>query len=207
MVDPLFAAASVPVLLYPGEVGLARAYAKLVTVNLKRTPNYTGLSAPDRFFHGYLGELAVRHYARMLGLRHRYRVITDGNSQRSEFLLAWGDSGRVFGLEVKTASKAWHQKVMLPAAQKLDFEILLAVRLAHVDEDRGECEATIHGWLTPEDVRALPVGTFPPHTTPTRHAELRQLRALSEVAPHFEQERARPEREYARLMQQEPEHA
>lgn len=161
------------------DVRAARQWADtIMATDTMLTPNYTGISTPDRFFIGYLGELAVAAFLQMNDCRHRHRVDTRGRSCDSEFVV-WRRDGRPAKLEVKCASSPMHTRLMMPAAQRLDGDVYVGCRLEHSSAEGAE--VSVHGWLTRAEVRALPVRTFATYSTPTRHAMLDRLRPLASL--------------------------
>ncbi len=58
------------VMLDAEQITQARIYAQTVTRRLPRKPNYTGFAAPDRYFVGRCGELALCQWAQEHGLEY-----------------------------------------------------------------------------------------------------------------------------------------
>jgi len=107
---------------------------------IKRKPNYTGLSHPDRFLTGYLGEFCFKKILEQEKIRHLYRICTSGKSQRSEFILF--SQGCSVTTDVKTASKPHHTNLMMPVTQFAAHDttgIFVAARIVN-----GFCE--FHGF-------------------------------------------------------------
>jgi hypothetical protein len=98
----------------------ARQLSDEVLENLKHNPrygqNYTGLSAPDRFYNGYLGELAVLDLFQTHNKSGIYHVNTSGFADEAEFELDQG-LPRMLLADVKTASQPTHRQIMMPAKQ------------------------------------------------------------------------------------------
>lgn len=120
--------------------------AVLAALKLKyggESENYTKLNRkegePGQFYIGYRGEIAAANWLRRAGVPIYYRVVTDGNSQASEITI--DPDGQAISLEVKTAGKPFHKKVMMPDNQKTDFDIILGCRVKN-DNDMEIC-----GWL------------------------------------------------------------
>ena len=87
------------------------------TSTLKNRENYTGLEAQDRYYCGYLGELAFLEYLKREGKQTTYKVKTDGNSDSGDFITVGAITGQPKSVDVKTACKEFHEKIMLPQSQ------------------------------------------------------------------------------------------
>lgn len=108
-------------------VDRSERYQQAVERKLKSTPNYTGLSAKDRWKVGYLGECALSLYLEQRNVDHEWRRVADGESQISEITI--GDAL----VEVKTASEAFHKWVLVPETQPCDFSYIVGVK-RHTDK-------------------------------------------------------------------------
>lgn len=146
-------------------IDMARELSNQV-VRALRGKNHTRLSALDRYFHGYLGELAVREWLTEHSKKNVHRVLANGKSQPAEFTVWQKKTDLQMRLEVKTSSKPEHRYLMFPQAQPLDFDCVLSVRL-----DLPQSKAEIMGWLSRRDVAGLRVEPFDfgnGHTVNTR---------------------------------------
>ena len=89
---------------------------------------------------GYIGEIAVCKWFDIYRVRYVHRVCTNGKSQPSE-LTVWRD-GEPRKIEVKTAGEPFHQYLMWPAKQKLDFSAVIGPRV------NSRKWVAIMGWLS-----------------------------------------------------------
>lgn len=96
-------------------VSMARQLSSEVMLNLKDKPNYTGLEAQDRYYHGYLGEQVFLLVLRDNGKNGIYSVRTDGESDDCEFELET-DMG-VRTIDIKTASQSFHNNILVSPKQ------------------------------------------------------------------------------------------
>lgn len=163
------------------EVEQARRLAAQVHRNLPPTPNYTGLAVADRFRFGYLGELGMVAYLRMLGVWHFHHIKTDGTSQPTELTVRLA-SGATLRVEVKAASKPSYRELMFPAAQKIDFGVVVGARL------ESPHLVSLQGWLVAVEAAAMPVKIVPPHETPTRCRLFTTLHPMCELACQLERD-------------------
>jgi hypothetical protein len=125
---------------------LARFYSDVTLMNFDNDYNYTNLSDPDRFYVGYLGEFIFLQwcYDNMIDLD--YSVNCNGYAGDEDFLL-FDLQGNSITIDIKTASKSYHKKIMMPKAQaeKYRYDYYVAIRL---NDDFGE----ICGYCTKEDL-------------------------------------------------------
>lgn len=135
--------------------------AKIKGTGLMETPNYTGLNAKDRFVIGYLGEYGFRRILERAGIRFDHKIVANGKSSRKSEFSVYSKGAR-FSLEVKTASDPTHRNFMFPEKQRWQTsDLYVGMQLL------SPSEAVCHGFLTGEQVKLLPTGTFPPYTVPT----------------------------------------
>ena len=114
------------------------------TTTLRNKENYTGLVAKDRYFCGYLGELVFLEYLKGQGKKARYKVKTNGRSDSGDFVMAGVVTGQTKTIDVKTACKSFHEKIMLPESQlkKHQRDYYVGVRLSDtIGEIWGYCLA------------------------------------------------------------------
>lgn len=159
--------------LIAGDVHAAQEWAdEIASSALFETPNYTGLSRPDRFLIGYLGELAVARLLERFGKLHVHRIALNGKSADTELLVRERSSWA--RLEVKTAGKRSYARLMFPAAQHdKSADYVVATRIDWRTNDGAGVE--IMGWLPGERAHALPVSTFGEHGIATRSIEFERL--------------------------------
>lgn len=125
----------------------ARESSIEVLKNLKDKPNYTGLSAKDRYYIGFLGELVFKEYLDREGKKYNYNVRLDGRSGGADFELFTSDVN-VKVIDVKTASKFYYTKMLVPKVQldKHPNYTYVGVRL-----DEANSEGEICGYCYAED--------------------------------------------------------
>jgi hypothetical protein len=168
------------VTLSVSEVEKARQWSdEILATGLADTPNYTGFRTPDRFFHGYIGELALSNWFRDSGLLYHHRVVLKGRRAGSEFFL-WINEERQ-EVEVKTSSKPSYKKLMLPEKQKLDAELYFGTRI----ENENPCSVSLHGFLAKWEVEKLPVKDFG-WNVDTRYCEYPAMRAMDDLLPYID---------------------
>ena len=118
--------------------------AKVNRVVSKFGPNYTGLEAQERYFNGYLGELAFLNWLRENKIKSIYTPKIKGKSAAGDFILFGMVTGQKKTVDVKTASKAFHRNIMLPEAQmerhKKDYYIGVKIN-GNYAEIWGFCRA------------------------------------------------------------------
>jgi len=162
------------------EVESARKWSdEILGTGLADTPNYTGFRTPDRFFHGYIGELALSNWFRDAGLLYHHRVFLKGSRAGSEFFL-WINEERQ-EVEIKTSSKPNYKKFMLPERQKLDAELYFGARI----ENENPCSVSLHGFLAKWEIEGLSIGDFG-LKVPTRYCEYTAMRAMSDLLPYID---------------------
>ena len=152
----------------------ARRWQAEVLARLATTPNYTGLEAPDRFFHGYLGELAVMSLLSELGCVARHVVCTNGHSQHSE-ITVWRN-GAKRSVDVKTASQPGHSFLLFPVAQHDHPDLYVGARIEMIDERDQRAVISVHGYLSRDEALALPVASD--LIVPAHKALLSELHSL-----------------------------
>lgn len=154
----------ITVKLDPSWIAEAKALANNIwRTGLASTPNYTGLDAPERFEHGYIGEFAlVRGVLLPNGVRCTHRILANGKRQRTE-ITAWM-FGRGVDIECKAGSKPYYRFLMNPIAQ--DDEIKECDFLAGMRLDMGGGIACFMGGVTLQDF--LKCSTVVQRKVPTR---------------------------------------
>ncbi len=135
----------------PKMMATCRRCANEVVKNLPKRPNYTGdtgTSAFDRYFPGYVGEFAVRRWFDLNEIEYKHHVNTGGRSQGSEFTVGQ-DS-----LEVKTSSKLFHAKLMIPVKQRTDYDLVVAARMNSLEE------VELMGWIKRNQVNTMDIREY-----------------------------------------------
>lgn len=101
-----------------------------VIAKLASQVNYTGITVPDRFYVGYMGEFAVSEWFTQYGIEHEHKIVADGRSQKHEIIV----NGLRFPItvEVKTHAHPGAWKLLVSEHQlyagRLDSLWLIAVR-------------------------------------------------------------------------------
>lgn len=132
---------------------LAADYQKKIIKHLKKTPNYTGLSEPDRFYYGTLGEFVFLQYCKERGLKCNYNFKIQEESNSHDFVM-FLNNGAPVTVDVKTATKIFHKNLMMPKTQYdlYSYNYYVAVRLINSDS------AQIHGYCYKTDFLFEPKG-------------------------------------------------
>lgn len=144
-------------------------YAKSIeSTGLYSTPNYTGLNEENRFYYGYVGELCFDVYLKSVGADYKFEVRADGKPGGGDFILY--RKGGFITLDVKTASKSFYTKIMLPKEQmkKYKYDVYVGLRLLN-----GDCE--IWGYCYPDEFEEVMV------KVPTMEKDLSSLRDVTEL--------------------------
>lgn len=88
----------------------------ILRTGLEKTPNYTNLEASGRFFTGYIGELCFQGLLCLRGKKYFYQAHPDGRPDKSgSDIFVWLE--KKTSVNVKTASKSFHRKMMIPEKQ------------------------------------------------------------------------------------------
>lgn len=151
--------------------------------------NYTKLAAQDRYFFGYLGDLVMEMVLREYGIRHTMDRRLDGQSDDADFQV-WhkGNPAISFKLDVKTASKPSHQRIMMPQAQFINHQhdLYIGVRLLAPARLNGTIDAAeVCGWASKEDVQVWPVADFG-HGVPTLSCLIMDLQPIGQLLARLE---------------------
>jgi len=157
---------------------LASKWNEEVLSRLKKTPNYTGLSIPDRFLIGYLGEIAVAELFSKNKVNYEHHIYLTGRSEKAE-MIVWKD-GVSKTLEVKTASKISYTRFMMPASQWDSSDLYIGVRIES-PLNQETCQVNIMGWLTQDDVSKLSIGQFGTYHIDTRWCYLDMMKDISDL--------------------------
>lgn len=160
--------------------GLMRDRARYLQQQVKRLHgandvNYTGLYTDDRFYYGYLGEMILCEYFHTVGKRIDYSIQIKGGPDDGDFHLhPW--SGPVLKADVKTATKPFHRRIMMPEAQtqRHKYDIYIGAQL--FSKELGG----IWGWCYLDDFQLETKG-FNGAAVSTMYRPLNQLRPMSEL--------------------------
>lgn len=90
---------------------------EVIGTGIEKNPNYTGLSMPDRYFFGYLGELAVVEMLSRENKAFEYQPQTNGQSDDGSDITVFMLKQPI-GVDVKTASRHHHRFIMIPESQR-----------------------------------------------------------------------------------------
>lgn len=118
----------------------ARRGEKRILSHFKTDKNYTGLSEPDRFYFGILGELAFVELLKQNGVKTKYAPLWNGKADNGD-VIVYAD-GYPLKVDVKTCSKAFHENLWIPVKQyeRYSYNGYIGVRLIDdVAEIHGYC--------------------------------------------------------------------
>jgi hypothetical protein len=121
-----------------------RADTRIMATFKKKNANYTGLIEPDRFYFGVLGELAFIELLKQNGIKAKYAPTWDGKRDSGDAVV-YVDDGYPLKIDVKTASKAFHENLWIPEKQyaRYTYDGYIGVRLVDdVAEIHGYCAKT-----------------------------------------------------------------
>lgn len=156
---------AVPITEEMKAIAEAAEATKLATIrSYSTTGNYTGLNAERRFYIGVLGELAFLEVLAQAGKRADYIPVDDGIDS-GDFILYCNTREQV--IDVKTASKSYHQNLFMPEKQadKYQYDGYVGVRLL-------ASVAEVWGYCTRDD---FVLSTIPSLTIPTLEVRLDAL--------------------------------
>lgn len=139
-----------------------------------KTENYVPIKNAERYFIGYLGELALETVLYSANIRFDYKPRLDGIADCGDFTVY--RHGRPNSADVKTAAKEFHQNFMIPEAQRAKHrsDLYIGARLTHNT-------VQIIGWMTRRDCENLPVDVFHTDKTPTAFCPLDLLRDIADL--------------------------
>lgn len=164
------------IVLNDKELAFAHKCANRITdTTLMKTPNYTGLHMPDRFYKGYCGEFAVIHLLRHYQKQFIYSIVTKGLSDAEDIILTLVDGRRV-KVDVKTAWKRyWGTRQMLPLAQykRHPYDAYVAVDRAH------ENTYVVEGYCYGNELKTNYEGFG--DNIPTMHIDYENLRPIERL--------------------------
>lgn len=118
----------------------ARRGEKRILSHFKNDNNYTGLSEPDRFYFGILGELAFVYVLKQNGIMAKYTPAWDGKADSGDVIVYC--DGDPLKVDVKTCSKKFHENLWIPVKQyqRYSYNGYIGVRLnGDVAEIHGYC--------------------------------------------------------------------
>jgi len=136
--------------------------------------NYTNLSADDRWYYGFLGELVFLKWLQHHYIQYRYEPEFTGRDV-TDFRLYSLTSKQWANIDVKTASKSSHRYLMLPDAQLQSHpsEVYVGVRIN--DYYHGE----VLGWCLKSDLKPVTDVVLP---VPTSGLPFDQLKDITRLA-------------------------
>jgi len=106
----------------------AQEYADKIalTRTIQSKPNYTALTQDNRYYAGYLGELAFLET--LTDKKYDYSVRTDGQSDKEDITLYYKNIP--LRVDVKTATHPSYKYIMFPSAQAhIKYDYYVGVRL------------------------------------------------------------------------------
>ena len=172
---------SVLVRLKDDEVAFARDYEDRVSqTDTLKTENYTGLNEAGRYYVGEVGTLAVVAYLRSCGVDLEYKPKSDGLSDKGDIVVPKIDG--VLRMDVKTGSKRYYRKLMMPEAQFLKKKCDVYVGCLLMDKVRV---VRICGWLDLEDFTRRSVLVEMNRSVLTREFELGDLKPIGELVEYL----------------------
>lgn len=128
----------------------AREMEAEVLSNLKDTPNYTGFSEKNRYFNGFLGELAFEKFLKAYKIKYTYEVKLDGKSQGSDFVIILH---RPLQVEIKTSAHPNATQLLIPEKQlnHRSFDMYVGIKLQ-------DTLAKIYGYCFKDELGFKPEG-------------------------------------------------
>lgn len=105
----------------------AHEWEAIVTRGMKAGGNYTGLEIKNRFFYGYLGELALFSFLKTAGKKCEYNVELTGKSGRQDFTFHFPIGAR--SIDTKTTSKPTYPYFLLAKSQPHPYDYYIGIRL------------------------------------------------------------------------------
>lgn len=96
---------------------LARQWSdKVLSSNtVKNTQNYTNLSVPDRYYIGYLGEIALWRLLHENKKKYVYEPTTNGKSDSGDFFVF--NKEKQLDIDIKVSDKSYASKLLVGKAQ------------------------------------------------------------------------------------------
>lgn len=141
--------------------------AEVLASGVLKRENYTGLSAPRRYFYGYLGERLVVRWMRDSGIDAVHRVNTGGRSQKAEIMV--GNTK----VEIKTQASPYCEDFRFPASPRQNVDAKFAVAVHRLDYRNQR--ADIVGAITGADANALPTKIYQGYDIVTRYCPYRLM--------------------------------
>jgi hypothetical protein len=132
----------------------ARDYdTKINELDLMKTANYTNCSIPDRYYKGYLGELAFHLYLIKHNIDHVWNTNTLGVSDNGDFII----NGKSF--DIKTTGVSHYENFLVSTAQMKHY------RDYYVFAKIVDTKVLFFGLLTNSEVNKLPIHEFAENNT------------------------------------------
>lgn len=140
-----------------------------------KTANYTGISAPNRYYTGYLGEWAFNELLNDIGVKAVWNINTSGYSDDCDFEIITYKTK----IDVKTASQPFHRNLVIGEAQfkKRHADIYVGCKIQ-------DGEVQIRGFATRDDIeRIVPDSRMGSLSRSIRFEDLRHIETLSFIVP------------------------
>jgi len=137
--------------------------------------NYTGLSEPDRFYYGYIGELCFCEVLNHYRVRYKFEPHPDGRPDTGTDFIVYGRKhGNAAPINVKTASQSHYRYLMVPEEQ-FGKCFAAAYIAAHILDG---CRLRIEGWISHKELAEYEPTMF---KILTRAAPFSELRSIEEM--------------------------
>lgn len=137
--------------------------------------NYTNLSADNRWYYGFLGELVLLKWLQAHYIQYRYEPQFKGRDDTDFYLWPLSKGGKMCTVDVKTASNPQHQYLMMPEAQLKSHpsDVYIGVRI------NSQTEGEVLGWAVAGDFERIDEKMRLP--IPTMGIKLTELRPMSRI--------------------------
>jgi hypothetical protein len=147
----------------------ARRLSDEVIKNLPPTANYTHISARDRFYIGYLGELAFAELVK--GKKVTHNINTSGSSQDEDFYAYCKTVDKK--IDIKSTNHPNGRYIMIPKKQFDKNKATIYVGIKLTDD-----EAEIWGWCFSSSLELKEEGFIENNPQPVYYKELSKLNDL-----------------------------
>jgi hypothetical protein len=169
-------------------IALSLDYERQIMAHVADKRDYTGLEHPDRFYVGYLGELTLRDFLQGEHKSFIYVPRLDGYADDHDFIFCFRN-GMTLSIDVKTASKKYHQLLAVPEMQfhRWRHDIYIGARLNSEEVHRQWMvgyAVEFHGWLSRLEMEMIrpEVGRM---LILTRSYPLDQLRSMESLLAYL----------------------
>jgi hypothetical protein len=166
--------------LCEGDLLLARAWeSQIKATGLDDRPCYSGQARDDRYFIGYLGELAVARMLHSFGVHYSHRVHVTGKSAPTELCVRALDGGKAT-IEVKTCGQPYHTELLF--IDKLHDRSATWVVAARIERlGTWDADVAIIGWITGATVDSLPLKNGNHGIAPSRFLPFERMNRMHEL--------------------------